>query len=142
MKIASFNLLPPLLKTAHLSAPIRCVPGKGVMPDGTSRFTDAEGKPIWHPGSVTAGFFWGRDFFSWESCGEKNGLVSSLVRVESNQPHPPPKKRSYFSFKFFGFLTNLTTQLLFFNTNLRYYKLPLDPKKPMEKCWLYAGFKF
>ncbi len=60
------------------------------------------------------------------------------------QPTPPPpqKKRSYFSFKFFGFLTNLTTQLLFFNTNLRYYKLPLDPKKPMEKCWLYAGFKF
>lgn len=22
-------------------------PGKGVMPDGTSRFADSEGKPIW-----------------------------------------------------------------------------------------------
>lgn len=39
---------PPRGKRTNLCPKIRGTQGKGVMPDGTSRFTDAEGKTIWH----------------------------------------------------------------------------------------------
>lgn len=39
---------PPRGKRTNLCPKIRGTQGKGVMPDGTSRFTDSEGKTIWH----------------------------------------------------------------------------------------------